>query len=86
MRGVQLGDAVEVRFRSESRRARYVSAFADAKPSEGVVLVDSYGLLTVALDQRSAADELQLKAGTPVTIAFEPAAAGGRAVSARPPR
>jgi S-adenosyl-L-methionine hydrolase (adenosine-forming) len=71
VRGVQLGDAVEVRFGNETRRARFVEAFAHAKPSEVVVLVDSYGLLTIALDQRSAASELRLRAGSNVTIAVE---------------
>jgi S-adenosyl-L-methionine hydrolase (adenosine-forming) len=71
-RGVKRGDAIELRYGTATRRARWVGAFADAKPSEVVVLVDSYGLLTVALDQRSAADELKLRTGTPVTIAVEP--------------
>jgi S-adenosylmethionine hydrolase len=71
-RGVQRGDAVEIQFGTETRRARFVDAFGHAKPSEIVVLVDSYGLLTIALDQRSAADELKLRAGTAVTIAFDP--------------
>jgi hypothetical protein len=70
-RGLELGDAVEVRYGNDTRRARFVSTFADAKPSEVVVLTDSYGLLTIALDQRSAAQELKLRAGTTVTIAME---------------
>jgi S-adenosylmethionine hydrolase len=73
-RGVSPGDAVEVRFADESRRARLVDAFGHAKPSEVVVLVDSYGLLVIALDQRSAAHELKLRAGAPVTIAIQPSA------------
>ena len=44
--------------------ARWVRTYADAKPSELVVLVDSYGLLSVALDRRSAAEELGLHAGS----------------------
>jgi S-adenosylmethionine hydrolase len=71
-RGVERGDVVELRFGTETRRARLVEAFAQAKPSEVVVLVDSYGLLAVALDQRSAADELKLRAGAALTVAFEP--------------
>jgi S-adenosylmethionine hydrolase len=70
-RGLQLDDPVELRFGNETRRARFVSTFADGKPSEVVVLTDSYGLLTIALDQRSAAQELKLRAGTPVTLAME---------------
>jgi S-adenosyl-L-methionine hydrolase (adenosine-forming) len=71
-RGVRRGDAIEVRYGNETRRARWVDAFADAKPSEVVVLVDSYGLLTIALDQRSAAQELKLRTGTVVTLGIEP--------------
>ena len=71
-RGVQRGDAIEVRFGNETRRARWVDAFAQAKPSEVIALVDSYGLLTIALDQRSAAQELKLRTGTAVTVAIEP--------------
>jgi S-adenosylmethionine hydrolase len=70
-RGLQRGDAVELRFGTETRRARFVDAFAAAKPSEVVVLVDSYGLLTIALDQRSAAQELKLRTGTAITVAME---------------
>jgi S-adenosylmethionine hydrolase len=71
-RGTKPGDAVEVRIGDESRRARLVVAFGHAKPSEVVVLVDSYGMLVIAIDQRSAAQELKLRAGSPVTIAVEP--------------
>jgi S-adenosyl-L-methionine hydrolase (adenosine-forming) len=71
-RGLQPGDALELRWGNEHRRARFVAAFAQAKPSEVIVLVDSYGLCTIALDQRSAAAELKLRTGTPVTIAMEP--------------
>jgi hypothetical protein len=48
-----------------------VRAFADAKPSELVVLVDSYGMCTIALDRRSAASELGVHAGSAVTVAVE---------------
>ena len=39
------GDGFEVRIGENSGRVRWVDTFADAKPSELVVLVDSYGLL-----------------------------------------
>ena len=49
--GAHLGDAVEVTVTDaagvrSARRARWVHTFADAKPSELVVLVDSYGMCT----------------------------------------
>ena len=36
-----------------------------------LVLVDSYGMCTVALDRRSAAGELGVRAGSPVTLSTE---------------
>ena len=45
------------------RAARWVHTYADAKPSELVLLVDSYGLLALAFDRESAAGALGLHAG-----------------------
>jgi S-adenosylmethionine hydrolase len=45
-----------------------VRTFAEAKPSELVILVDSYGMCALALDQRAAATQLKLRAGHAVTI------------------
>ena len=59
---------VEVRAGDTVRAARWVGTYADAKPSELVLVVDSYGLLSLALDRRSAAAELGLRAGAPVTL------------------
>jgi S-adenosylmethionine hydrolase len=76
--GARPGDAIEVTFGDPAptgertvRRARWVRAFADAKPSELVVLVDSYGMCALALDRRSAATELRVHAGSPITLATE---------------
>jgi S-adenosyl-L-methionine hydrolase (adenosine-forming) len=75
--GAHQGDPLEVTVydagggRAAARRARWVRAFADAKPSELVVLVDSYGMCTIALDRRSAAAELGVHAGSAVTVAVE---------------
>lgn len=59
---------IEVHMGARAKSARWVHAFADAKPSELVLLVDSYGLLALALDRRSAAAEFGLQAGSPVTL------------------
>jgi S-adenosylmethionine hydrolase len=67
-RGAGLGDYVGVSIGGKDRRAHWVSAFAQAKPSELALLVDSYGMCALALDRRSAADELQLRAGKSVTV------------------
>ena len=81
--GGRPGDALEVSFGSPApggersvRRARWVRAFADAKPSELVLLVDSYGMCALALDRRSAATELGVHAGSPITLATERSAPG----------
>jgi S-adenosylmethionine hydrolase len=66
--GARLGGRVEVRVGDQARVARWVTTYGDAKPSELVLLVDSYGLLALALDRRSAAAELGLRAGTAVTL------------------
>jgi S-adenosyl-L-methionine hydrolase (adenosine-forming) len=74
--GAQRGDALEVTVVDAAgiptgRRARWVHTFAQARPSELVLLVDSYGMCTVALDRRSAAGELGVRAGSPVTLSTE---------------
>ena len=82
--GCSLGSRVEVRVRDarsgsggseQIRVARWVTTYAEAKPSELVMLVDSYGLLALCLDRASAADELGLRAGSGITLV--PEGAGG---------
>jgi len=67
-RGAAPGGFVGVTIGGRDRRAHWVTAFADAKPSELALLVDSYGMCTLALDRRSAASELELRAGKSVTV------------------
>ena len=76
--GARPGDPLEITVTDPGgietgRRARWVRAFGDAKPSELVVLIDSYGMCTIALDRRSAATELGVRASSPVTLATEAA-------------
>ncbi len=66
--GVTRGASLEVRWRGEARMARWVGTYADAKPSELVIVVDSYGLLALALDRRAASAEYGFAAGTSVTL------------------
>jgi S-adenosyl-L-methionine hydrolase (adenosine-forming) len=73
--GAEPGGPIEVRFRGESRIARWATTYADAKPSELVIVVDSYGLLSLALDRASAAQECKLRPGTGVTLVPPGAAA-----------
>jgi S-adenosyl-L-methionine hydrolase (adenosine-forming) len=67
-RGVEPGGIVGVRIGEDERRARWVRTFAEAKASELVILVDSYGMCALAFDRRSAAAQLKLRAGHAVTI------------------
>lgn len=67
-RGAQVGGALQIRVRDTARRARWVRAYGEAKPSELVVLVDSAGFLSLALDRASAAAALGLRAGSAVTV------------------
>jgi S-adenosylmethionine hydrolase len=67
-RGVGPGGTIGVAIGDSQRRARWTETFAAAKPSELVVIVDSYGMCTLALDQRSAAAELKLRAGSSLEI------------------
>jgi S-adenosylmethionine hydrolase len=62
------GAAFEIKIGEESGRVRWVETFSDAKPSELVVLVDSYGLLALALDRQNAATRHKLRVGTAVTL------------------
>jgi S-adenosylmethionine hydrolase len=66
--GVEPGGVVEVRAGKRTKSARWVHTYADARPSELVLLVDSYGLLALALDRRSAAAEYGLRPGGSVTL------------------
>jgi S-adenosylmethionine hydrolase len=66
--GAQPGARVEVQLAGEIRAARWVHTYADAKPAELVLLVDSYGLTSLALDRASAAAELRVRPGSPVTL------------------
>ena len=66
--GGEMGGRVEVRAGETVRAARWVHTYADAKSSELVLVVDSYGLCSLAYDRRSAAAELGLRTGAPVTL------------------
>ena len=66
--GGEPGAPVEVRFHDEVRSARWVETYADAKPSELVLVVDSYGLTSLAFDRKSAAELCGLRAGSAVIL------------------
>ena len=59
---------VEVHMANQTRLARWVHTYADAKPSELVIVTDSYGLCSLAFDRDSVANEWKLKAASAVTL------------------
>ena len=63
------GDAVAIRCGGSTRTARRAAAFADLGAGELGVIVDSYGLIALVSDRRSAADELGIGPGDSVTLA-----------------
>jgi S-adenosylmethionine hydrolase len=66
--GVEPGGAVEIRCGADSRTGRWVASYAEAKPYELAVVVDSYGLISLTLDRRPAAEELGLQPGSAVAL------------------
>ena len=60
----------------DRRTGRWVGSYAEAGPLEMAVVVDSYGLVSLTLDRRAAADELGLRAGSAVTLGPVPVQAG----------
>ena len=63
-----MGDVVTLHAGEQVRTAVRVAAFAELDPGQVGLLVDSYGLLALALDRRSAAEELRLHPGDAVTL------------------
>jgi S-adenosyl-L-methionine hydrolase (adenosine-forming) len=66
---VAMGDRVTLRWGTEQvRTARRAPTYGALKTGEIGLVVDSYGLVSVALDRRSAAEELRLRPGDAVTL------------------
>ena len=67
------GDDLQVRFGSPAgepttRHARRATSFAELGPGAVGLVLDSYGMLALSFDRRSAAEELALGAGDAVTL------------------
>jgi S-adenosyl-L-methionine hydrolase (adenosine-forming) len=62
------GERVTVRWAEQVRTAVRVDAFEEIGPGQLGLLIDSYGLMALALDRASAADELRVKAGDALTL------------------
>lgn len=67
--GISPGGMLELRFGDETRTARWVRAYGESMEGELVVLVDSYGLVSIAVNRGSAADETGLRPGRAVSLA-----------------
>lgn len=63
-----MGTPLTLRIGERSRTAARVASFSELGTGQVGLVVDSYGLLAVALDRRSAASELHLAAGDQVRI------------------
>ena len=64
-----MGERLAVRWGGEQvRTARRARAYGELTPGEVGLVVDSYGLVSLALDRRSAAEELRLRPGASVTL------------------
>jgi S-adenosylmethionine hydrolase len=74
--GVEPGGPLEIRCGQDRRTGRWVGSYAEAGPFELAVVVDSYGLVSLTLDRRPAAEELGLRAGSAVTLGPVPVEAG----------
>jgi len=63
-----MGSPIVVRMGDRTRSAARVTSFAQLATGQVGLVVDSYGLLAVALDRRSAAEDLALAAGDLVRL------------------
>jgi S-adenosylmethionine hydrolase len=63
-----MGDVVTLHAGEQVRTAVRAGTFAELDPGQVGLVVDSYGLLALALDRRSAAEELRLHPGDAVTL------------------
>jgi S-adenosyl-L-methionine hydrolase (adenosine-forming) len=62
------GERIRIRWADQSRTGRRAATYGDLKMGEVGLVVDSYGLVSICLDRRSAAAELKLRPGTAVSL------------------
>jgi S-adenosylmethionine hydrolase len=63
-----MGERVSLRWADQVRTARRAHTYGDIKPGEVGLVVDSYGLVSIALDRQSASAQLRLRPGDGVTL------------------
>lgn len=71
-----LGDSLELRTGDDRRKVRRAETYATIGSGEVGLVVDSYGLVSLAQDRRNCAAELSLGPGSPVTLSRLEGAAG----------
>jgi S-adenosylmethionine hydrolase len=62
------GERIRLRFGTDVRVGQLAPTFAEIAEGTVGLVIDSYGLLAVALDRASAADELRLAAGDRIVL------------------
>lgn len=62
------GDRIVVKWGAEQRTLKRATTYGDIGPGQAALVVDSYGLLSVAVDRGSAADQLKLHPATAVRL------------------
>ena len=65
---VGMGDRIVVTWGTQTRTVRRAVAYGDLGPGEVGLVVDSYGLLSLALDKASAAELLRIRPGDAVNL------------------
>ena len=73
------GDRVELRFGTRTRTGIRHDTYAEVAVGEVGLIVDSYGLVSIAVNRSSAAEELGLFTGDEVRIVLTPDDSGGQA-------
>lgn len=66
--GVAPGTDIVLRIASSEFPVEWVTSYGDVEPGEGLLHIDSYGQMAVAVRDGSAVDSFPLDAGTAVTI------------------
>lgn len=64
-----LGDRVQLRWGDDVRTVARARTYQGIEPGQAALVVDSYGMLSICMGKRSAADELAIAVGTEVALA-----------------
>ncbi|RLI12357.1 hypothetical protein DRO33_02785 [Candidatus Bathyarchaeota archaeon] len=70
--GIEDGAELYMRLGSRRLRLKLRSAYGETKPGELLAIIDSWGLLEIAKNLGSAAEELAIRVGEPVEVAPAP--------------